>query len=247
MSEQEQHGRMDSDSESDGEPNLVLELTIEPMDQSLERLFGLDEEQLAEVAAATIAHLRIEELVKISVLVTDDENLRMLNREYRDQDKATDVLSFPAQDAPIVSAPAEQLWEATEDDFDDDEHLSGANGATPQAEQSAGSESAAGESETGAFDDSDELLEDFDEDLEDLDDLDEDALDLGDVAISYEAVQRQASAAGHSAAWEFSYLLAHGILHLAGFDDESEAGYNAMVALQDAILAEVNIPKSTTP
>jgi probable rRNA maturation factor len=35
----------------------------------------------------------------------------------------------------------------------------------------------------------------------------------------------------------------HGVLHLAGYDDQTEAGYNAMVRLQDAILAEVNISK----
>lgn len=31
----------------------------------------------------------------VSVLLTDDEGIRMFNKEYRDMDKATDVLSFP--------------------------------------------------------------------------------------------------------------------------------------------------------
>lgn len=224
--------------EPDEEANLVLELTVEPMNQSLDELFGLDDEQLAEVVAATVTRLQLDELVKISVLVTDDENLRVLNREYRDLDKATDVLSFPAQDAPIISAPANELWQHADDDADDsDEHLAGANGATPDVENAgyAGDE----------LDESDELFDDLDEvdELDELDELDEAALDLGDIAISYEAVKRQAGDAGHSAAWEFCYLLVHGVLHLAGYDDQTEAGYNAMVKLQDAILAEVNIPK----
>jgi probable rRNA maturation factor len=236
--DQHEHDERDEQMDQDGEANLVLELTIEPSEQSLEQLFGVDEEQLAEVAAATIARLEIDELVKISVLVTDDENLRMLNREYRDQDKATDVLSFPAQDAPIVAAPADQLWQTAEDDFGDDDQSGGADGATPQAQQAA---SALDADEFGEeLDESDELFEDFDEDL---DELDEDALDLGDIAISYDAVKRQAAQAGHAAAWEFCYLLCHGILHLAGYDDESESGYNAMVKLQDEILTEVNIQK----
>lgn len=244
MPEHEQHGAHEHDDQmEDGEANLVLELTIEPSQQSLEQLFGLDEEQLAEVAAATVARLQIDELVKISVLVTDDENLRMLNREYRDQDKATDVLSFPAQDAPIVAAPADQLWQPTEDDFESENHnhANGVDGATPRSQQAAiNALDADAEGFGDELEEDDELFEDFDEEL---DELDEDALDLGDIAISYDAVKRQAAQGGHSTAWEFSYLLVHGILHLAGFDDQSEAGYNAMVKLQDEILAEVNIQK----
>ena len=31
----------------------------------------------------------------VSLLLTDDENIRRLNREFRDNDTTTDVLSFP--------------------------------------------------------------------------------------------------------------------------------------------------------
>lgn len=36
----------------------------------------------------------------VSVLLTGDAEIRRLNREFRGKDKATDVLSFPAGDAP---------------------------------------------------------------------------------------------------------------------------------------------------
>lgn len=36
--------------------------------------------------------------VEISLLITDAEGIRVYNREYRDIDKETDVLSFPAVD-----------------------------------------------------------------------------------------------------------------------------------------------------
>ena len=34
----------------------------------------------------------------VSVLLTDDEGIRLINREYRDLDRPTDVLSFPMND-----------------------------------------------------------------------------------------------------------------------------------------------------
>ncbi len=44
---------------------------------------------------------------------------------------------------------------------------------------------------------------------------------LGDVAISAETAERQARALGHSLAREVSVLVAHGILHLTGWRDDT--------------------------
>ena len=66
-------------------------------------------------------------------------------------------------------------------------------------------------------------------------------LQLGDVAISYPTVIRQAVEAGHSPLHEFAFLLAHGILHLIGFDDQTETGYQRMVALQNTTLSQMGI------
>ena len=44
---------------------------------------------------ATLNAERISVPCEINVLVTDDEGIRIINRESRDMDKATDVLSFP--------------------------------------------------------------------------------------------------------------------------------------------------------
>ena len=44
---------------------------------------------------ATLAAERISVPCEINVLVTDDAGIRIINRESRDLDKATDVLSFP--------------------------------------------------------------------------------------------------------------------------------------------------------
>jgi probable rRNA maturation factor len=56
---------------------------------------------------------------------------------------------------------------------------------------------------------------------------------LGDVVISLDTAQRQAKGHKHALLDEVSFLLAHGILHLLGYDhqtDEEEAIMNAMTS-----------------
>jgi probable rRNA maturation factor len=56
---------------------------------------------------------------------------------------------------------------------------------------------------------------------------------LGDVVISLDTAQRQAKGRKHELIDEVSFLLAHGILHLLGYDhqtDEDEAIMNAMTS-----------------
>jgi len=52
-------------------------------------------------------------------------------------------------------------------------------------------------------------------------------------------VLRQAAQAGHDPVYELLYLLSHGTLHLVGYDDQTEAGYEAMVRLQETVLQEI--------
>jgi probable rRNA maturation factor len=46
----------------------------------------------------------------------------------------------------------------------------------------------------------------------------------GDVAISLETARRQAAEQGHAQATEIKVLILHGLLHLAGYDHETDAG-----------------------
>lgn len=50
---------------------------------------------------------------EISVTITDNENIRRLNKEFRDKDSATDVLSFPMLEF-------DENKNAVDDDFDFD-------------------------------------------------------------------------------------------------------------------------------
>ena len=47
---------------------------------------------------------------------------------------------------------------------------------------------------------------------------------LGEVAISVDAVRRQAAAGGHSEVRELFELALHGVLHLLGYDHERDQG-----------------------
>jgi probable rRNA maturation factor len=93
--------------------------------------------------------------------------IQQLNREFRGQDKPTDVLSFPQE---------------------------------PMAESK----------EPGA--------------------RSQEPLLLGDVVISTETARRQALAGGRRLADEVEWLLVHGVLHLLGYEDETERGAAEMEA-----------------
>ncbi len=47
---------------------------------------------------------------------------------------------------------------------------------------------------------------------------------VGDVAIGVEIARRQAAEQGHALATEIKVLILHGLLHLAGYDHETDAG-----------------------
>lgn len=87
---------------------------------------------------------------EVGVLITTSAELRRLNRRFRKQNEATDVLSFPSADGT-----------------------------------------------------------------------------LGDLAISAEIAARNAHRLGHSATDEMKILILHGLLHLAGYDHETDSGVMA--------------------
>jgi probable rRNA maturation factor len=85
---------------------------------------------------------------KITVAIVPDSRVRALNRRYRKKDKATDVLSFPADERGY----------------------------------------------------------------------------LGDVVIAAGVARRQAKGAGHTLQTELRVLALHGLLHLLGYDHETDSG-----------------------
>ena len=60
---------------------------------------------------------------------------------------------------------------------------------------------------------------------------------LGDVVVSYDRAAEQAPEYGHDAAREVATLLVHGLLHLLGYDDTTDADRESMHKRQDTLLA----------
>ena len=62
----------------------------------------------------------------------------------------------------------------------------------------------------------------------------------GDIAISIETAGRQAAEHGHSLAEELRILLLHGVLHLAGYDHETDQG--EMRAREQELRLKLRLP-----
>lgn len=104
----------------------------------------------------------------VAVLLTDDETIRTLNRDFRGKDRPTNVLSFPA-----------------------------AATAGPH---------------------------------------------LGDVALAFGTCAREAAAQNKPLERHLTHLVAHGALHLLGWDHQSDAEAEAMESVERKILAELGMP-----
>ena len=163
-----------------GETDAAVQKLIEalPLDMTVEH---------------TLQAAGISEPVMLTLLITNDETIKEMNKQYRQINKPTDVLSFPLLEKPLVNAPADQLWTPQE----------GADEAQPAT----------------PFVTPPELI-----------------TNLGDIVISWPTLERQAAEAGHAINYELLFLLSHGVLHLIGYDDMSEAGYQAMVNIQQSVL-----------
>ena len=128
---------------------------------------GVSESEIDRVVAAVLLAEAIGE-VEVGVIIVGESDMQDLNREHREQDSATDVLSFP---------------------IDEDESLPG----VPRM--------------------------------------------LGDVAICLPVLLAQATEREVSPAAELTDLLIHGVLHLLGYDHDTDAG--EMLARQDEIGDEI--------
>lgn len=64
---------------------------------------------------------------------------------------------------------------------------------------------------------------------------------LGDVIVAYETVAAEARAQGKTVAAHASHLIVHGVLHLLGFDHDTDAAAADMEAVEVAVLARLGV------
>lgn len=67
--------------------NIFIEWLIEPLEAY--------DTMIETAAAAALAAEGISQPLELSVTIVDNDEIRQINQEQRDMDKATDVLSFP--------------------------------------------------------------------------------------------------------------------------------------------------------
>ncbi|MEP6342682.1 MAG: rRNA maturation RNase YbeY [Maricaulaceae bacterium] len=103
---------------------------------------------------------------EVSLVLTDDAAIQILNRDYRGKDRPTNVLSFPVINAPGL---------------------------------------------------------------------------LGDIVLSRETVLREAESGGKVVHDHLTHLIIHGLLHLLGYDHESDTDAEVMEALEVDALAKLGI------
>lgn len=78
----------------------------------------------------------------------------------------------------------------------------------------------------------------------------ETAMTLGDIALAFETTRREADAEGKTLADHTAHLIAHGFLHLVGFDHETDEEAEDMEAMERDILKSLGVPDpyaGTTP
>ncbi len=93
-----------------------MDLIIE---KETEESFDFDYEKAAEsIIEQALDYLKCPYEVQVNLTLTDNEGIHQINKEYRQIDRPTDVLSFPLIDYEEPNVFPENLEEAAEDYFD---------------------------------------------------------------------------------------------------------------------------------
>ncbi len=177
-----------------GDDWLVLDVVVEGGDWSG---VGPDEDDLehlvARVAAMLCRSAEVSALLQgpaiACVAFSEDTAVQELNKQFRGQDKPTNVLSFPA--GPVVVART----------------------------SAAGQRNAVGQPGDGP----------------------REPRALGDIVLAAGTVTREAAGLGLPLAHHVQHLVVHGVLHLLGFDHESDAEAEVMEALERVLLARLGV------
>lgn len=65
-------------------------------------------------------------------------------------------------------------------------------------------------------------------------------INLGEIIIALDKIEEEAKKKESSFDHELSFLVSHGIMHLLGFDHQTEEDYNFVVSMQNEALESIN-------
>ena len=74
-----------------------MELSFEFINQTTENLDAYEKE-FTDIIHTTMQLLKIEDDIELSCIIVDDNEIHRINREYRNIDRPTDVISFALED-----------------------------------------------------------------------------------------------------------------------------------------------------
>lgn len=176
----------------------------------------------------------------VELIFVRGEEMRQLNAQTRGIDKATDVLSFPLDPAAFVGFGGDLSEENSAHENSGDKILNTANSASENisAANSASENSNAINSKNSEGESSD------DENLNNENFGGENFAPvlLGSVVINLDLVELKAAQLGHGTDDETALLFTHGLLHVLGYDHESDSGQ--MRAKECEIIEKFRLPKS---
>ncbi|MGD0621973.1 MAG: rRNA maturation RNase YbeY [Thermacetogeniaceae bacterium] len=190
-----------------------------------EEICSLIEDALKEVLAGEAGspcRLAIgDREMEVSLALVDDVGMAALNRQYRGIAGTTDVLSFPMNICEVGSeqVPARAGAEVGKEGI-------GRLWASPRLKARLHVSSA------NAIKDPTSNLSPLTSQMEVL---------LGDIVISVPRALNQAAAYGNSFQQEMVFLAVHGMLHLLGYDDETDPGAARMMEIARQVMDKLGL------
>lgn len=136
---------------------------------------------LKDVVTACIEEENYPNNIEVSIVLVDNNEIQKLNYQFRNNDKVTDVLSFPM----------------TENELNDKNNIN----------------------------------------------LDTNEIVLGDIIISLPKAIEQANEFEHSLKRELSFLTAHSMFHLMGYDHQTLEAESNMKQKQNKVLSKLGIER----
>ena len=173
----------------------------------------------------------------VELIFVRGEGMRQLNAQTRGIDKTTDVLSFPLDPAAFAGFGGDLSEENSVHENSGNKILNTANSASGNSDTAKVARKNISAVNSASKNPNDENLKN-----ENFDDGNFAPVLLGSVVINLDLVELKAAQLGHGADDETALLFTHGLLHVLGFDHESDSGQ--MRAKECEIIEKFCLPKS---